>query len=194
MPLAQQAELPPFKRRVGVRTPDGALAGWKSSVVLAGLISRSSRVRVPPPAPTLRWLSLVERRSDTAEVPGPNPGRNTHGAVDEWKSRPAFTRDTLRVRLPSALRSDVAQLAGQTAVNRPGPGSSPGIGAFMEEQARSRKRRWKRCRPRKGTRGFESTSPRHARVAQRKSAALTRRMPQVPSLVRVLAFRPQLWL
>jgi hypothetical protein len=52
VPRAQVVEQPALTDGFRVRVFGGALAGWRSSVVLAGLISRSSRVRIPPLPPS----------------------------------------------------------------------------------------------------------------------------------------------
>lgn len=111
VPLAQQAELlPPFKRRVRGSNPRRRTR----RVQAFGRPRRPHKPEVagsnPAPAPTFRWLSLVERRSDTAEVPGSNPGRNTHGAVDEMEESPGFHPGHAAGSTPvRAARSDVAQ-------------------------------------------------------------------------------------
>ena len=61
-----------------------------------------------------------------------------------------------------------------------------------EEPAWLRQRRWKRRRPHPGASWVRIPPPPHpARVAQGESAAVTRRMSQVRSLVRARAFGPR---
>jgi hypothetical protein len=48
-PLAQWESCRLLSGVSGVRSPHGVLAEWRSSVVLAGLISRRPRVQIPPP-------------------------------------------------------------------------------------------------------------------------------------------------
>jgi hypothetical protein len=85
-------------------------------------------------------VRIAPRARKTMQAAGSSPAARstTHGAVDEWESRPAFTRDTLRVRIPSALHDPASpNRQGSALLMRTGEGSSPSAGARSSRMSRS---------------------------------------------------------
>jgi hypothetical protein len=102
----------------GVRSPHGVLAEWRSSVVLAGLISRRPRVRIPPP----------QRSGGSAGRAPPRHGggpwfdpRSEHSPrVRLWVGRGPF-KPAERVRVPHVRPpSPAGQLPSDLALGDPG--------------------------------------------------------------------------
>lgn len=122
---------PPRDTSVTRRVPDAQ----------RGLPGPLRRVRIPVPLPS-PGSSAGERGVDSAEVGGSTPSRDTRMARwTNWKSRPAFTRDTCgfesrpRCSFPRSSTAERAPVKGKVV------GSTPAGGAMARSRSTPRSSR-----------------------------------------------------